>query len=118
MLRDYLPIVVLFILALAFAIGTVIISYLVGTRKPTLEKITPYECGIEPRTPARVRLSIKFFLIAMLFIVFDIEAIFIFPWAVVFRELKLYGFIEMLIFILILAVSLAYAWKRGALEWD
>ena len=117
-LQDYIPALVLLALAIGFAFFTVVASRLVGPHKPTREKNMPYECGIEPIGGANDRFSVKFYLVAMLFIIFDIEAVFLYPWAVAFRELKLFGLIEMLVFIALLLVGYAYIWKKGALEWD
>ncbi len=115
---NYLPILILFIIAIGFAVTNVVLSALLGTYKPTEEKLTPYECGIDPVGSARERFSVKFYLIAMLFVLFDIEVIFLYPWAVAFKSLKLFGFIEMVIFIGILLICYAYIWKRGGLEWE
>ncbi|MEK7806080.1 MAG: NADH-quinone oxidoreductase subunit A [Planctomycetota bacterium] len=114
----YLPILILFIVAAGFAVTNIGLSAILGRRKPTTEKLMPYECGIDPVGSARERFSVKFYLIAMLFVIFDIEVVFLYPWAVVFKSLKLFGFIEMLIFIGILLVCYLYIWKRGGLEWD
>jgi NADH-quinone oxidoreductase subunit A len=118
MLETYLPILVLMGIALAFALGSVIMSRLIGQKKPTTVKLAPYECGMPPVGSARERFSVKFYVIAMLFIVFDIEAVFLYPWAVVFKKLGLFGFVEMGVFIVILLVGYAYVWKKGALEWE
>jgi NADH-quinone oxidoreductase subunit A len=117
-LNDYVPALILLALAIGFALFTVVASRLIGPHKPTREKNMPYECGIEPIGGANDRFSVKFYLVAMLFIIFDIEAVFLYPWAVAFRELKMFGLIEMLIFIALLLVGYAYIWKKGALEWD
>ncbi|HHT9130639.1 MAG TPA: NADH-quinone oxidoreductase subunit A [Candidatus Brocadiaceae bacterium] len=114
----YLPILILFIIAAGFAITNIGLSAVLGRRKPTAEKLSPYECGIDPVGTARERFSVKFYLIAMLFVIFDIEVVFLYPWAVAFKELKLFGFIEMLIFVGILLICYLYLWKRGGLEWD
>jgi NADH-quinone oxidoreductase subunit A len=118
MLDSYLPILVLIVIALAFAMGSVIMSRLVGQKKPTAVKLAPYECGMPPVGSARERVSVKFYIVAMLFIVFDIEAVFLYPWAVVFKRLGLFGFVEMGVFIAILLVGYVYVWKKGALEWE
>lgn len=118
MLINYIPIFILFIIATLFAVGTVIASALIGKSKPTPEKLSPYECGVEPVGTARERFPIKFYVIAMVFIIFDIELVFLYPWAVVFRSLKMFGFIEMAIFIIILLFCYVYVWKRGGLEWE
>jgi len=118
MLLDYLPIAIYLIVAVGFGSVIVFLSTILGPRTPNRVKLETYECGMEPIGPNRVRFAVKFYIIAMLFIVFDIEAVFLFPWAVVFRDLGLFGFIEMAIFILILFAGLAYVWRKGALEWD
>ncbi|RMF44077.1 MAG: NADH-quinone oxidoreductase subunit A [Deltaproteobacteria bacterium] len=118
MLDSYLPILVLIVIAVAFAVGSVIMSRLIGQKKPGEVKLAPYECGMPPVGSARERLSIKFYIIAMLFIVFDIEAVFLYPWAVMFKRLGLFGFVEMGVFIIILLIGYVYVWKKGALEWE
>jgi len=118
MLLDYLPIAIYLMVAVGFGVVVVLISTFVGPRNPDKVKLETYECGMEPIGPNRVRFAVKFYIIAMLFIVFDIETVFLFPWAVVFRDLGLFGFIEMAVFILILFAGLAYVWRKGALEWD
>lgn len=118
MLDSYLPILVLIVIAFAFAAGVVVLSRLVGQQKPSAVKLAPYECGMPLFGTARERLSIKFYIIAMLFIVFDIEAVFLYPWAVVFKQLGIFGFAEMGVFIVILLVGYVYVWKKGALEWE
>lgn len=118
MLDSYLPILVLIAIALAFALGSVVMSRLVGQKKPSTVKLAPYECGMPPVGSARERVSVKFYIVAMLFIVFDIEAVFLYPWAVVFKRLGLFGFVEMGVFIVILLVGYVYVWKKGALEWE
>lgn len=118
MLLDYLPILILVVLAALFAGGSMVISALLGPRRPTPEKLSPYECGIEPVGTARERFSVKFYLVAMLFIIFDMETIFLYPWAVVFKELKAFGVAAMGTFLLILLVGFVYVWKKGGLEWE
>ncbi len=118
MLDTYLPILVLLGISLAFALGSLAFSGLVGMKKPSAVKLAPYECGMPPIGSARERFPIKFYIIAMLFIVFDIETVFMYPWAVVFRELGMFGFVEMGVFIAILVVGYAYVWRKGALEWE
>lgn len=92
-------------------------SYLIGKRVRNRVKEMPYECGIAPTGSARERFSVKFYLVAMLFILFDIEAVFLYPWAVVYRDLKMFGFIEMFIFIVLIMAGFFYIWKKGALNW-
>jgi NADH-quinone oxidoreductase subunit A len=118
MLGAYLPILVLVVIAVAFGLGSVIFSTLIGPKKPSAVKLAPYECGCEPVGSARERFSIKFYLIAMLFILFDIEAVFLYPWAVLFKRLGVFGLMEMGVFIAILFVGYVYVWKKGALEWE
>jgi len=109
---------VLIAIAMAFALGSIVFSRLVGEKKPSAVKLAPYECGMPPVGTARERLSVKFYIIAMLFILFDIECVFLYPWAVVFKKLGMFGFIEMGVFIAILLVGYIYVWKKGALEWE
>jgi len=123
MLESYLPILTLICIAVAFGIGSVVMSRLIGQKKPSAVKLAPYECGpYECGMPlfgtAREPMSIKFYIVAMLFIVFDIEAVFLYPWAVMFKRLGMFGFIEMAVFIAILLVGYIYVWKKGALEWE
>jgi NADH-quinone oxidoreductase subunit A len=118
MLQDYLPIAVLVIIATGLAGLVISIGHLFGPRRPTPRKAQPYESGMRPIGPGTRRMPIRFYLVAVLFILFDIEIIFFLPWAVVFRKLGLFGLVEMLIFILILVVGYIYAWKKGALEWE
>jgi NADH-quinone oxidoreductase subunit A len=114
----YAPILILFILALAIPVLMLFVAGFTGPRQPSERKMTPFECGIESTDPPRHRYSVKFFLVALLFIIFDIEAVFLFPWAVLFRELGLFGFIEMSIFLVLLLLGLFYVWRKGALEWE
>ena len=118
MLESYLPILVLLVVAFGFAVGSVVMSRLIGQKKPTAVKLAPYECGVPPVGTARDRVSVKFYIIAMLFIVFDIEAVFLYPWAVLFKKLGWFGLVEMGVFIAILLVGYVYVWKKGALEWE
>jgi len=118
MLLDYLPIAILIAIATILAIVVVILGHILGPRRPTERKAQPYESGMVPIGPGTRRVPVHFYMIAVLFILFDIEVIFFLPWAVVFRQLGLFGLIEMLIFIVILLVGYVYAWKTGALEWE
>ncbi len=118
MLADYLPIAILLALSLAFGVLSMLVSRLFRPHHPTPVKLAAYECGIEPeRLPKGERFSLKFYLVAMLFIIFDIETIFLFPWAVSFRQLGLFGLVEMAVFIALLLVAYVYVWKRGGLDW-
>ena len=117
-LSEYLPIVVLAALAVVFAAGSLAASALLRPHRPTPAKLAPYECGIEPeRLPAGERFPVKFYVVAMLFIIFDIETIFLFPWAVGFRQLGLFGLVEMAVFIGLVFVAYVYVWKSGGLDW-
>ncbi len=114
----YAPIAVLFVLAVAIPILLLGIAGLSAPRNSTRRKMTPFECGIDPVGVPRHRYSVKFFLVALLFIIFDVEAVFIYPWAVLFRKLGVFGFIEMTVFLGLLLLGLFYVWKKGALEWE
>ncbi|MCC6955979.1 MAG: NADH-quinone oxidoreductase subunit A [Anaerolineales bacterium] len=118
MLQDYLPIVILVIIATGFAGLIILLGHLLGPRRPTARKAQPYESGMRPIGPGTRRMPIHFYLVAVLFILFDIEVVFFLPWAVVFKQLGLFALVEMLVFILILLVGYVYAWKKGALEWE
>jgi len=113
----YIPIFLFLVVAIGFAIVALVMAWLVRPERYNKVKLEPYECGIEPMTDARDRYSIRYFLVAMLFLVFDVETVFMFPWAVIMDQLLLFGLIEMGIFLIILVVGYAYAWKQGALEW-
>lgn len=115
---DYLPILILVIVAGAFACIALIVPNLFGPRKPTKTKLLPYESGKIPFGDARQPFPVKYYLTAMLFIVLDIAVIFFYPWATVFRELKVFGLIAMAVFVTVLLVGYVYIWKKGALEWD
>jgi len=117
-LASYLPLLIQFLLVAAIAGGMVTLSWLVGRHKNTAAKLMPYECGMSPVGDARQRFSVKFYLVAMLFILFDVEAIFLYPWAVIFRELKMFGFWEMLIYVLVVLGGFIYVWKKGVLDWS
>jgi NADH-quinone oxidoreductase subunit A len=117
MLSTYIPIAIFVVVATGFALFTIGFSSLLHPEKYNKVKLEPYECGIEPTTDARDRYSIRYYLVAMLFVIFDVETVFMFPWAVIFDKLLLFGLIEMLVFIFILVVGYYYAWQKGALEW-
>ena len=113
----YLPLLLHMLVAGIVASAIVTLSWLLGKRRPTLAKMTPYECGMDPVGDARQRFSVKFYLVAMLFILFDVEAVFLYPWAVILRDLKMFGFWEMLVYISIVLVGFFYVWKKGVLDW-
>jgi NADH-quinone oxidoreductase subunit A len=116
--ETYFPVLVQALVAMALAAGLLMASYLLGKRVRNKVKDMPYESGIVPTGDARQRFSVKFYLVAMLFILFDIEAIFLYPWAVVFRDLRMAGFVEMLIFVVLILSGFFYIWKKGALDWS
>jgi len=113
----YLPVLIFLMISVAVGMGALVIGMLVRIRRPYAEKLAPYESGIPPVGEPRQRFSVKFFIVAMLFVVFDVEAVFLYPWAVVFDMIGVYAFIEMMIFIAILLVGYAYVWRKGAFEW-
>ena len=118
----YLPFLIHILMAGGIAVAIILLSWLIGQRKPTRAKLSPYECGMTPVGDSRERFSVKFYLVAMLFILFDVEAVFIYPWAVILRELKalgqgLFGLMEMLVYIAIFLVGFFYVWKKGVLDW-
>ena len=114
----YFPVLVQIALAVLVAGALVAISYFIGKRVKDRVKDSPYECGIAPTGSARERFSVKFYLVGIVFILFDIEAVFLYPWAVVYRELKMFAFVEMLLFIVLVLVGFFYVWKKGALDWS
>ena len=114
----YFPVLVQAIIAMALAAGLLSVSFLLGKRVRNLVKDMPYESGIVPVGDARQRFSVKFYLVGMLFILFDIEAIFLYPWVVVYRELKMVAFVEMLVFVVLILSGFFYIWKKGALDWS
>jgi len=114
----YFPVLVQIVVAAGVAAALVTLSWLLGKRSRSPLKDTPYESGMAPVGSARERFSVKFYLVGMIFILFDIEAVFLYPWAVVFRELKLFGFFEMAIFIVLILGGFFYVWRKGALDWS
>src|SRR5918911_236047 len=113
----YFPVLLQIAIAMLVAAGMLGASYILGKRVRNKVKDMPYECGITPVGDARERFSVKFYLVGMLFILFDIEAIFLYPWAVVYRDLKMCGFIEMAIFVVLILSGFFYSWRKGALDW-
>ncbi len=118
MLIEYLAIMIYIAIAIGFACFAILASYLLGQKKPSAIKQSPYECGVSTIGPTYRRIPIKYYIIAMLFLLFDIEVVFLYPLAVVFKEMKVFAFISMVIFIGILLVAYVYIWKKGALEWE
>lgn len=115
---EYLPILMFMIVATAFGLGALLLGTLFRPYRPYKEKLMPYESGIDPKGEPRGRFNIHFYIIAMLFLVFDVEAVFLYPWAVVFDKIGLFAYVEMILFIVILFVGYVYAWKKDAFTWD
>ena len=124
MLENYFPVLVFILIGLVFGIAPVITGMVVAPHRPDSEKLSPYECGFDAFEDARVKFDVRYYLIAILFILFDLEVAFLVPWATIFKEIvgteavKTFGFVEMLVFIAILLVGYAYAWAKGALDWE
>jgi len=117
MARLYIPLLVHFAIVVAVAAGMLLLSWWVGVKRPNKTKLSPYECGSPPVGDARGTITVSFYLIGMLFILFDVEAVFLYPWAVVYKSLRWSGFIEMTLYIAILLAGYIYIWKKGALDW-
>ena len=117
-LDNYGSLLLMFVLAAGLSGALLVMSALIGKHKRTREKDMPYECGRRPTGDAREPFSVQFYMVALVFILFDIEAIFLYPWALVYRELKVFGFVEMVLYILILLAGYVYLWKKGALDWN
>ena len=124
MLENYFPVLVFILVGLAFGCVPIFLGWLVAPNRPDSEKLSPFECGFEAFEDARMKFDVRFYLIAIIFILFDLEIAFLFPWAVIFKDIvssesmRLFGFFEMMIFIGILAIGYVYAWARGALDWE
>jgi NADH-quinone oxidoreductase subunit A len=117
-LLDYLPLVVFVAVALVICLALMVVPFLVAYRRPDPEKLSAYECGFNPFDDARMKFDVRFYLVAILFIIFDLEVSFLFPWAVAFGELGLFGFWSMMVFLGVLTIGFIYEWRKGALEWD
>ncbi|MBI5815825.1 MAG: NADH-quinone oxidoreductase subunit A [Nitrospinae bacterium] len=117
-MNQYIPVLLVFAVSAGIAAAVLAISEGLGPKEVFREKMEPFECGENAIMSPKLRFSVRFYLIALLFIVFDIEAVFMFPWAVIFQPLGMFGFVEMTVFIVILAIGLVYVWKKGALEWE
>jgi NADH-quinone oxidoreductase subunit A len=117
-LDNYGSLLLMFVLAAGLAGALITTSTLIGKHKPSAEKDQPYECGIRPTGDARQPFSVHFYMVGLIFILFDIEAIFLYPWALIYHDLKVFGFVEMLLYIVILLVGYIYLWKKGALDWN
>ena len=117
-LSEYLPILLFIFIGFALAIGMTAISFIIGDTKPDKEKLSAYECGFEAFDDARGRFDVRFYLVAILFIIFDLEVAFLFPWAVSLGKIGVFGFWSMMFFLLVLTIGFVYEWKKGALEWE
>ena len=117
-LQTYLPILIFLLIAFAVGIVPLFLGKILGPNRPDPEKLSPYECGFDAFEDARMKFDVRYYLVAILFILFDLEIAFLFPWAVVFRELGWFGFWAMMVFLAILVVGFIYEWKKGALEWE
>ncbi len=118
MLENYLPVLVFLAVGMMVGVVMVTIGFVLGTRRPDSEKLSPYECGFEAFEDARMKFDVRYYLVAILFIIFDLEIAFLFPWAVVLGEIGLTGFLAMAVFLGILVIGFIYEWKKGALEWE
>ena len=117
-LKDYLPIVIFLIIAFGLSCAFVVINFILSPKKPDPEKLSAYECGFEPFEDSRLEFDVRFYLVAILFIIFDLEVAFLFPWAISLSLIGLVGYLSMMIFLLILTVGFVYEWKKGALDWE
>jgi NADH-quinone oxidoreductase subunit A len=118
MLENYLPILVFVVLGVLFGVGPIIAGFLLAPYRPDSEKLSPYECGFEAFEDSRMKFDVRYYLVAILFIIFDLEIAFLFPWAVVLKEIGMFGFLAMVLFLAILVIGFIYEWKKGALEWE
>ena len=118
LLGQYLPILIFLVIALGLSGVMVLASYVIAPQRPDSEKVSAYECGFEPFSDARGRFDVRFYLVAILFIIFDLEVAFLFPWAVALGDIGLFGFWSMVVFLGVLTIGFVYEWKKGALEWD
>ena len=117
-LKDYFPIMLFLFLALGLSIGFIVLNFVFSPKNPDPEKLSAYECGFEPFNDSRMEFDVRFYLVAILFIIFDLEIAFLFPWAISLATIGLYGYISMLIFLFILTIGFIYEWKKGALDWE
>ena len=118
MLQNYLPILIFIIIGLGLGTVMIFMGAMLGPRRPDSEKLSPYECGFEAFQDSRMKFDVRYYLVAILFIIFDLEIAFLFPWAVVLDQIGLFGFFAMVLFLGILVVGFVYEWKKGALEWE
>ncbi len=118
MLNDYIPVLLFILTGLLVGAGPMVAGFILAPHRPDSEKNSPYECGFEAFEDARMQFDVRYYLVAILFIIFDLEIAFLFPWAVIFKQLGWYGFSVMAVFLAILVVGFIYEWKKGALEWE
>jgi len=118
MLENYLPILVFILIGILFGVGPLLAGFILGPRRPDSEKLSPYECGFEAFEDSRMKFDVRYYLVAILFIIFDLEIAFLFPWAVVLDRIGMFGFLAMMVFLGILVIGFIYEWKKGALEWE
>ena len=117
-MSEYIPVLIMLIIGAGTSALILVATTLIGPKKSFADKMEPFECGESPIVSPKLRFSVKFYLVALFFVIFDIEAVFLYPWAVLFKSLGLFGFVEMMIFLALLGVGLIYIWKKGALEWE
>lgn len=118
LLQDYLPLVIFIGVAMALGLALLIAPFIIAYQQPDPEKLSAYECGFNAFDDARMKFDVRFYLVAILFIIFDLEVTFLFPWAIVYGQLGVYGFWSMMVFLGVLTIGFAYEWQKGALEWD
>ena len=118
MLAEYLPILIFVIIGVGFGVMPILAGFVLGPQRPDEEKRSPYECGFEPFDDAHMKFDVRFYLVAILFIIFDLEIAFLFPWAIVLDDIGVFGLLAMFLFLAILVVGFIYEWKKGALEWE
>jgi len=118
MLENYLPILIFLVLGIVFGLAPLLVGFVMGPRRPDSEKLSPYECGFEAFEDSRMKFDVRYYLVAILFIIFDLEIAFLFPWAIVLDKIGMFGFFAMVLFLGILVVGFIYEWKKGALEWE
>ena len=117
-LKDYLSIIIFLIIALGLSVAFIVLNFILSPKKPDPEKLSAYECGFEAFDDSRIEFDVRFYLVAILFIIFDLEIAFLFPWAITLGNIGLFGFFSMMIFLFILTVGFIYEWKKGALDWE
>ena len=118
LLKDYFPIILFLTIALVLSCGFIVLNYFLSPKMPDPEKLSSYECGFEPFNDSRMEFDVRFYLVAILFIIFDLEIAFLFPWAISLGKIGIFGFISMMIFLFILTIGFIYEWKKGALDWE